>query len=334
MKPRYPLSRSCIALLIVCLLPSIASAQMPHFDSLYVFGDSLADNGNVLIQSKFLGAQPPVPPRPTYFNGRFSNGYVGFEYLWQNLTGKPLEGPGALKPFLASPFVRGAAINFAYGGTGTPYVDQTPGGMWAPGLKGQVELFRQTFRSKKPSERALYAIATGANDYRLDAYNQPMAPAQVVRNIEEAIVSLYRLGARDVMVLDMPNLGMLPFADPLASGISSAHNDLLYPMLENLQTRLPKLHLIPITMQTPFSELVGTMLPYYSGVPALTHYFPGSPPLGMALCLFVNPAACQNASTLFNVNLGFLFWDVVHPTTEAHYYLSEHLFKELEASYD
>src|SRR5688572_10054977 len=127
MNPRYPLTKSFAALLLRIVLPSIASAQMPHFDSLYVFGDSLADNGNVLIQSEFLGAQPPVPPRPTYFNGRFSNGYVGFEYLWQILTNKPLEGPEALRPFLASPFARGAAINFAYGGTGTAFVDQTPG---------------------------------------------------------------------------------------------------------------------------------------------------------------------------------------------------------------
>ena len=332
MKPRYPLSRSCIALLIVCLLPSIASAQMPHFDSLYVFGDSLADNGNVLIQSKFLGAQPPVPPLPTYFNGRFSNGYVGFEYLWQTLAHKRLEGPQSLRPFLAAPFVRGAAINFAYGGTGTAYVDQTPGGMWAPGLKGQVELFRQTFRNKKPSERALYAIATGANDYRVDQFNQPMPYAQVVRNIEEAIVSLYRLGARDVMVLDLPNLGLLPGGDGSGTFVSQTHNDLLYPMLANLQERLPRLHLIPITLQTPFDELIGMMGPFGSTVPALMAFFP--PPPGMALCLFVNPASCEDASTLFNVNLGFLFWDVVHPTTEAHHYLADHLYKELEASYD
>ena len=331
MKPRYPLSKSFIALLIICLLPSIASAQMPHFDSLYVFGDSLADNGNVLIQSKFLGAQPPVPPRPTYFNGRFSNGYIGFEYLWQSLTGKRLEGPQSLRPFLASPFVRGAAIDFAFGGTGTAYVDQTPGGMWAPGLKGQVELFRQTFRDKKPSERALYAIATGANDYRRDAYNQPMPAAQVVRNIEEAIVSLYRLGARDVMVLDLPDLGALPFADPSGSDVTKAHNDLLYPMLENLQARLPELHLIPIMLQEPFDELV-TLLGPLSGIPALMALSPELDPPGLAICLFVNPAMCTEVP--FNMTPGFLFWDVVHPTTEAYQYLAKHLLEELEASYD
>jgi phospholipase/lecithinase/hemolysin len=330
MKPRYPLSKSFAALLIFVLLPSVASAQMPQFDSLYVFGDSLADNGNVLIQSEFLGAQPPVPPRPTYFNGRFSNGYIGFEYLWQRLTGTPLDGPGALKPFLAAPLVRrAAAIDFAYGGTGTAYVDQTPGGMWAPGLKGQVELFRFALRGKKPSNRALYAIATGSNDYRLDAFNQPMAPEQVVGNIEEAIVSLYRLGARNVMVLDMPNLAMLPFADPAASGISSAHNDLLYPMLANLQARLPKLHLITIELEPLFAILRGTM---EWQVPALMALFP--PPPGMALCLFVNPATCQDASTVFNVPMGLLFWDVVHPTTEAYYYLGDYLHTQLEASYD
>lgn len=334
MNPRYPRSKSFAALLILVLLPSIASAQMPQFDSLYVFGDSLADTGNVLIQSEFLGAQPPVPPRLTYDNGRFSNGFIGFEYLW-NLLGKPLEGPDALKPFLASPTIRGAAaINFAYGGTGTAYVDQTPGGMWAPGLKGQVELFRFALRGKKPSDRALYAIATGANDYRVDAFNVPMAPEQVVRNIEEAIVSLYRLGARNVIVLDLPDLGKLPFADPAASGVTIAHNSLLYPMLANLQARLPRLHLIPIRLQTPFDELVDLMGPIGSAIPALMALFDGLPPPGMALCLFVNPASCQDASAMFNVPMGFLFWDVVHPTTEAYRHLGAYMHTQLEASYD
>ncbi len=65
-----------------------ASAQViPPFNSLFVFGDSLADNGNDLLLSTALGTDPPVPPsaspHKTYYRGRFSNGPVAFEYLWQ-----------------------------------------------------------------------------------------------------------------------------------------------------------------------------------------------------------------------------------------------------------
>ncbi len=99
---------------------------------------------------------PPVPPSTsphrTYFEGRFSNGYVGFEYLWHRLTGHEPGSRLALKPFLAAPLIqqRACAVDFAFGGTGTPYLDQTPGGFWSPGLKGQVELFGWRFLGENP----------------------------------------------------------------------------------------------------------------------------------------------------------------------------------------
>ena len=88
---------------------------------------------------------------------------------------------GSLKPFLAAPIVGSTgAVDFAFGGTGTPYLDQTPGGFWAPGLKGQVELFKSALGARKPSKNALYVIVTGANDYRDDAFNTPMALVSIL----------------------------------------------------------------------------------------------------------------------------------------------------------
>jgi phospholipase/lecithinase/hemolysin len=239
-----------------------------------------------------------------------------------------------MKPFLASPTIKSAgAIDFAYGGTGTAYLDQTPGGMWAPGLKGQIELFRLALHGRKPSDRALYAIATGANDYR-DNLNVPMSPDHVVRNIEQGIVTLYRLGARDVMVLDIPDLGLIPAnainpeVAKAASAISSAHNIKLNEMLVALQARLPRLHLISVKLDPLFYELLGTMSP----VPALISISS----LETSQCLFIDPSSCPDvdATYYFNMPLGSLFWDVVHPTTEAHHYLADYLYKQLVRSYD
>jgi phospholipase/lecithinase/hemolysin len=203
--------------------------------------------------------------------------------------------------------------------------------MWAPGLKGQIELFRLALHGKKPSDRALYAIATGANDYRLDPFNEPMDPRDVVRNITEGIVSLYRLGARDVIVLDLPDLGLIPasYGDPNASYISAVHNALLYAALADLQAQLPKLHLISVKFGPLFQELLGKM---EARVPALEVF---GPKPGMSACLFIDPASCKNVKPrFFNMNLGFIFWDIVHPTTEAHHYLAEYLYDQLAASYD
>ena len=204
-----------VAIVLFCLLPSIAAAQVPQFDSLYVFGDSLADNGNIFVQTKAMRMVPPVPPSvtpyQTYFDGNFSNGYMAFEFLWARLSGHRPGSSRGLKPFLEAPILqKTGATNFAFGGTGTPLLDQTPGGFYSPGLKGQIELFRLALRRQQPSPRSLYVVSTGANDYRDDPFNVPMLPEDVVNNIEQAIASLYRIGARHVMVVDLPDLGLVP----------------------------------------------------------------------------------------------------------------------------
>ena len=331
-------AQKLVALFIVCLFPSIAAAQIPQFDSFYVFGDSLADNGNVLAQTTAMRMQPPVPPSATphltYFGGRFSNGYIGFEYLWQRLSGHLPGSPLGLKAFLTAPLLENTgAVDFAFGGTGTPYVDQTPGGFSSPGLKGQIELFRLALLGRKPSPHALYAIATGANDYRSDPFNVPMRPGDVVRNIEQSIASLYRLGARDVLVLDLPDLGLVPAngGDPYATAISDAHNELLDKAVVRLRAQHPGLNLTEVKLDPLFEELRTWM---EAQAPALAVFAPPTNP-GLVACLFVNPATCSDAPAfLFNADFGFLFWDIVHPTTEAHRYLSDYMYQQLSAQYE
>ena len=63
-RPSYKLV-ALVVFVVFCALPSIAAAQVPQFESLYVFGDSLADNGNVLLQTKAMRMNPPVPPSVT-----------------------------------------------------------------------------------------------------------------------------------------------------------------------------------------------------------------------------------------------------------------------------
>ena len=332
-----PPSLKLVALFLLCLLPSIAAAQVPQFVSLYVFGDSLADNGNIFIQTKALRVNPPVPPsvtpHRTYFNGRFSNGYIAVEYLWKRVSGHEPGSTRGLKPFLASPLLqKTGAVDFAFGGTGTPYVDQTPGGLYAPGLKGQVELFRLALGGRKPSSRALYVVSTGSNDYRIDPFNVPMNPVDVVRNIETAIGSLYQLGARHVMVVDLPDLGAVPAngGDPAATELSAFHNALLDEAIARLKAQYPSLHLIPVKLDPLFQELSQTM---EAQAPALAVFAPTMPEL--ATCLFVDPSLCKDApAILFNGEFGFIFWDVVHPTTEAHRYLGDYAYEQLVNEYD
>jgi phospholipase/lecithinase/hemolysin len=70
-----------------------------------------------------------------------------------------------------------------------------------------------------------------------------------------------------------------------------------------------------------------------SQLPLITEFTPTMP--GMAACLFINPATCRNVpSFLFNADFGSIFWDIVHPTTEAHRFLAEYIYDQLEKEYD
>jgi phospholipase/lecithinase/hemolysin len=324
-------------LLVVFSFPGAAAVQRRTFDSFYGFGDSLADVGNVWLTSQLLRIDPTPPPSTsphrTYLQGRFSNGPVAFEYLWEFLSGQAPGSVGGLKASVAAPIlVPQGAVNYAYGGTGTPLIDRTPGGLYAPGLEGQVELFRLALRGRKPSTHALYAIVTGANDYRDDQFNQPMAPPDVVGNIVDAVDTLYRIGARDVMVVNMPDLGRLPGGGGPGSPeseLSAIHNQLLANALTVLEVQRPKLRLIQVDINQVFALLPPGM---DVTTPALDAMFPPEylpPGFRMSLCLFIDPATCADVPT-FETNWRYLFWDAVHPTTDGHWLLGQYMYDLLQ----
>jgi phospholipase/lecithinase/hemolysin len=322
-------------LVAIAILPGRIAAEhnKVSFESFFVFGDSLADIGNTFIGSAAVGQ--PLPTQ-TYFQNRFSNGPVAFEYTWELFSGKAPGTPGALRAFLAAPQLGAAgSVNFAFGGTGTPYIDQTPGGVYAPGLKGQVELFRATLHGRRAPKRALYGVVSGANDYSVHPFNEPMAPADTVANIADAVARLYQLGARDIVVLNLPDLGLLPAnaQNPgPASALSTLHNLLLAEALNSLAATRPNLNLVQIDLQQVFQLLPPTM---NLVIPALDVLFPPGtlpppypPDFHMSACLFIDPATCLPAPT-FDVGDQFLFWDVVHPTTEAHRVLGEYVYQRV-----
>lgn len=337
------------ALLALVLAPAALFAQAGRYDSFYVFGDSLADTGNVWLTTRALRQQPALPPSEspnlTYFQGRFTNGPVAFEYLWHALSGHAPGTAGALVPYIASPVLGPkGAVNFAFGGTGTPILDQTPGGLYAPGLRGQVELFALGLRGRKPSKKALYAIVTGANDYSPTPYNTPIAPAEVVENISTAVRRLYSIGARDILLLSLPDIGLTPQAiaagtSAIGSQLTAEHNARLSEAVVQLQQRYGALKLRLVDANQVFASLrerivteTGQPLAWaFPALDALVPVPPTAPPT--SACLFLTPTTCPDVPGVLADGTfprpALLFWDVVHPTTDAHQALAVVLFEQL-----
>ncbi len=313
-------------LVIVCLCSlfiQTASAQAPRFDAMYVFGDSLSDNGNDLILTKLIGISPAIPPSETphrtYFEGRFSNGPVAFEYLWRLIK---QNSNAVVKPSLAlaSPLQPGA-ISYAFGGATSGVSATTPGGFPVPGLLSQVEAFRFGLLGRQAPSRSLFALWIGANDY---AVAVPASPVTVVSNIKRAIQRLYQSGGRNFLVLNLPDLGLTPAAQSQGVGaalslLSQGHNALLAQAIAELQTTLPGARIKSIDVFTLGQNLLGSTI---AGIPALETLVPGA-----GSCLLVNPITCPDVPlTLSDL---FFYWDVEHPTTYVHSVLGQAMYDAL-----
>lgn len=167
------------------------------FSTVYAFGDSLSDVGNVS-----LGTLRNVPVSPPYSGGRFTNGDVWVQTLSQDL------GLPTLKPSLAG------GTGYAYGGaqTGaTPVHAENP-----TDLPSQLGQFVASVPN--PSPNALYTVWAGSNDVleiannaNLTVQQQQAAVSTAVANEVNFIAGLAAHGAQNIIVMNVPDLAKTPY---------------------------------------------------------------------------------------------------------------------------
>ncbi len=256
-----------------------AAAEVPRsrpFTRIYVFGDSLSDTGNLYRLSGGL--------LPSGFEGRFSNGPLWVEYLAEALgmTIAPED-------------------NFAIGGATTGHLNINNGlnGRSYPGLLDQVATFAATSNPEEAAE-TLFVVWAGANDFFV-ALRFGQSPSELigngVGNTAQAVQQLWQSGARHILVVNLPDLGLTPMA--LATGmgpgltqLSAAYNQALDAALDSLAAA--GITTIRVDAFATLREMVGE--------PARFGFTNVQDPL---LVAGGNPDE-------------FLFWDDVHPTTVGH----------------
>lgn len=298
--------KTIVALLGICFttftllgifsLPAQADVSYPK---LVVFGDSLSDDGNLL-----LFTQGAVPPDPPYWRGRYSNGLVWPEYIAVNL-GIPVE-------------------NIAYGGAqsggNTSIYDGEISGSNYPSLPEEVAGYLSVKGNPFTAEEdlnALYIVWAGANDL-LDPGNTSRldsARGKAVEGIAEAVSNLLAAGAQRILVGMMPDLGLIPYAS-----LGSTPSPKRLTQLSESFNR----------------DLLDAIEPFGAGVTGFDSLAlhraavasPGSYGFTNVTtsCLSFNP--CRNNPSVQDF---YLFWDDRHPTTAAHRLLAQ-LVAEAAAS--
>ena len=286
----------CQLLLVYALLPLQAIASNTPFSNIFVFGDSLSDNGNLasLPQFSFLNSRP--------YNHGFTNGKFAVEVLAKNLNLK-------VKPSL---YFQGRPKGNNYAVAGATARNQ--GNATDPfNLTSQVDEFL-TFHNGSAPASALYIIFIGGNDV-FDALNPSNNPAQVISSavdaIDDAINELAKNGAEAILVVNVPDIGLTPkirsFGKPVvdaATALSIQFNSLLLSHLNKIEQELQK-----DFVYFDFFQLSQRVSADSKGMG-----YTNSTEACFNSTTFVFNSACNEVDRFDD----FIYFDDEHPTADAH----------------
>ena len=189
--------------------------NMEKIKRIVVFGDSLSDTGNL---KNFTHIFPGKP----YFKGRFSNGFNWTDYF-NFITNIPIlnyayggaksKAENNVSPSKIISFIKSNIKNLITGGM-TGYIDEYSSSKikWNPNfLSTSVDAYQET----------LFVIWIGGNDY-LDAIsskdgvlkllndNEFKVAKTVTENIFHGIDELQKHGAKNILVIGVPNIAITP----------------------------------------------------------------------------------------------------------------------------
>ena len=208
--------------------------------------------------------------------------------------------------------------NFAVGGATTGTLNSNDGfaGKEYPGLLDEIAAFQARGRICEP-ERALFVVEAGANDFfvALAAQTPPLTLiSEGVNNTVSAVQRLWGSGARIILVMNVPDLGVTPMATSLGMGVQltqlcAAYNQALDQALDQLA--LAGIPTIRLDAFKVLNEMANSPAAYGFSNVAIP---------------FLSAPSGSNPDQ-------FLFRDSVHPTTGAHEVLAQEAIETLLAAF-
>jgi outer membrane lipase/esterase len=313
-----------------------------QISQLYFFGDSLTDSGFNDLWT--IPTPLPVGKAPTFttFGGYTWAQYVARDIKSFSLPVYPGPVPADLItnnaiPGLTPPaglFVSGTLTGINYAAAGATTNSTGNGETWAPSLVQQVNYYLST---KIVDPNAVYFIWAGANDLLkllptvpgapVPTQSQLLAAANTASiNIANAVAKLAVAGAKRIVVLSLPNIGLTPYATALATG-------------GNLPTLPAALKTVSFTFNSMLNSQLGQVISQYHikilyvDVYDLLNNVISTSQAGKPYVIagqsfqFVNTTspACGASQAIYcpsSAPSGYVFADVIHPTDMAHRVLS------------
>lgn len=291
-------------------------ASATNFDKLYVFGDSLSDTGNIFnVSGGQINPTQAFNPDPPYYKGRFSNGPV-----WVDYAGNQLGLTPTLITNPSTTTIPNQGINYAFGGSNSGLDNAFVPNV--PGVLAQVGLFTQSLQANKQTAdpNAIYAVWGGANDF---LFGNGANVNQTVKNISDSVALLASAGAKNIVVFNLPDLGKIPYASvngtsSQLTALSTSFNTTLATTLGNLSL-IPGVNIIPVDINSLFNQVIAS--PGEFGFKNVT-----------TPCVIgdANSIRAGNYTVCSNPN-DYLFYDAVHPTTNAQKLVAQAALSAIQA---
>jgi outer membrane lipase/esterase len=306
-----------------------------QISQVYFFGDSLTDSG---FNNLFPGL--PVGKAPTFTT---FGGYTWAQYVARDIKGfiLPTFPPGIPDTITnnTAPLIPGVwpvnpiltGVDYAAGGSTTNSIGV--GEVWAPSLHTQISHFLAT-SPQRLDPNAVFFIWEGANDL-LALFSGPM-PTQLqflmaantaAVNIANEVALLSSRGAKRIVVLSLPNIGITP----LIAGIAAANHIPTLPaemktitfsfnsMLNQQLGKVISSSGIKVLYVDVYDLLDNVIIATKAGRP---YVVAGQ---SFQFVNFTNPACGAVPSAIFcpsGTPTGYVFADTLHPTDMAHRLLS------------
>lgn len=298
---------AAFVLLWIALLSGSQVALAQAYTSIVVFGDSLSDTGNVaaLTRAKYTFSAQVPGPASGYTDGRFTDGTdtVPAARNYNGVWIEQLAARLAAKPAVIASLAGGR--NYAYGSattnTGTTLVTYGPGNAFSFSAENMGQQYLDYLATRPTiNSSTLFVVWGGANDL-LNATSSADIAAAATRELT-LVQRLIAAGATDIMVPNLPPLGLIPrlngnaAAAAQATAAAQGFNGALAAGLAQLQAGGgTSVRLYPLDIYTLFNAVAGS--PTASG--------------------FSNVTASARLNSSVNPDT-YLFWDDLHPTTYGH----------------
>jgi outer membrane lipase/esterase len=282
------------ALLVSCGGDGFDEAPTPAlFSTTVVIGSSLSDTGNACPTA----ASPGCPPVPPYASGRISNGTLYVE----TVAGRY----GAA----VTPSTRGGN-NFAYAGARTGSIPGLATQSTTPSMLTQLQQFIERPSSgPQMNPQTLFVVEAGGAFFNNFSAGLPLISAgtitstqfvtAAVTDVVTVMVRLYSAGARNILLINSPNLGGTPGVQALGTAAATAgtqlafgFNQALAGQVAGLVATSPGLRVYTLDAFALFNEVQGN---------------PAGFGLTNATVPCVTTSVCATPDT-------YMFWDSVHPT--------------------